>query len=113
MNDMTLDELKEAVVADLTTELGKDEDFEESVLEAKVSQAIREVKAARKHPSNYTDEMIARDLERYYSNVYNIALYEYNQVGADFQSGHSENGVNRTYSDREKLFYGIIPIATL
>lgn len=110
---MTLEELKENIVAELSNELSKDDDYDESVLESKVAQAIREVKNARKYPSYYTDVMIASDLERFYSNVYNIALYEYNQVGVDFQTGHSENGTNRTYSDRSKLFYGIIPLATV
>ncbi len=110
---MTLDELKEAIIADLTTELRDDADFNEALLIAKVVQAIREVKKARRYPSAYTEEMIASDMERYYSNVYDIALYDYNQVGIDFQTGHNENGINRQFVDRSKLFYGIIPVAVI
>lgn len=110
---MTLEELKEAVIADLTTELREDADFNEAILVAKVAQAIREVRLARKYPTGYTDEMIAGDMERYYSNVYNIALYEYNQVGMDSQSAHSENGTSRTFVNKAELFNGIIPIAVL
>ena len=110
---MTLDELKEAVIADLTVELRDDADFSETLLVSKVAQALREVVSARRYPSGYPEDMIASDIERYYSNVYKIALYDYNQVGIDFESGHSENGINRQFSDRKKLFYGIIPIAVV
>lgn len=110
---MTLEEMKDMAVAELSTELSKDQDYDESVLEAKVNHAIHEIKVARKYPSAYTQEMIDRDMENYYSNVCKIALYDYNQVGVDFQTGHNENGVSRIYSDRDKLFYGIIPIAIL
>jgi len=110
---MTLDELKEAVIADLTVELRDDADFSEALLVSKVAQALREVVSARRYPNGYSEDMIASDIERYYSNVYKIALYDYNQVGIDFESGHSENGINRQFSDRKKLFYGIIPIAVV
>lgn len=110
---MTLDELKEAVIADLTTELRDDPDFSEALLGSKVAQALREVKSARRYPKEYTEEMISSDMEQYFSNVYNIALYDYNQVGIDFETGHSENGINRQFTDRKKLFYGIIPVAVV
>ena len=110
---MTLEALKEAIVADLSTELNKDPDFREDMLSSKVEQAIREIQDIRKYPPYYTDEMIEADMSRYRSNVYKIALSDYNQIGVDFQTAHNENGVSRTYSDRSKLFYGIIPIAVL
>lgn len=110
---MTLDELKEAVIADLTTELREDPDFNEAILGAKVAQALREVKTHRRYPSLYTDEMIARDMERFYSNVYNVALYEYNQVGMDSQTAHSENGTSRTFVNKAELFNGVIPLAVM
>ena len=110
---MTLEELQNAVFNDLKTELKTDADYNENVLASKVAQAVREVMAARRYPSYYLEEAIAADMERFYSNVYKLALYDYNQIGIDFQTGHNENGINRSFSDRSKLFYGVIPIAVV
>lgn len=103
--------LQEEVVADLTAELENEPTFDLSVLSQKVVNAIKEVKRARKYPAYYTDEQINSDLYYFYSNIRNIALYDYNKVGAENESSHSENSVSRTWTDRNKLFYGIIPFA--
>ena len=110
---MTLDELEAEVISELTVELREDDNFSDTILAGKVRQAIREVKRARRYPSYYTDDMISADMEAFESNVYNIALYEYNQVGMDSQKSHSENGVSRTFVDKPELFAGIIPLAVV
>lgn len=105
--------LKEEILADLTFELEGEPTFNSSKLEAKIASAIREVKIARKYPSSYTDDMIEKDLYNYYSNIRNIALYDYNKIGAEGETAHNENGVSRSYVDREKLFAGVIPLAKI
>ena len=108
---MTVVELKDAIVSELTIELQSDPSFSVELLGVKVDSAIREVKRARRYPSYYTEAMIDEDLTGFYSNIKNIALYDYNQIGIEFQSASTENGENRTYADRNKLFYGVIPFA--
>lgn len=103
--------LQDEVIADLTIELSGEPTFNADILKQKVIGAIREVKRARKYPSYYTDEQIQTDLYEYYSNIRNIALYDYNQIGIEFQISSSENGISRTYTDRNKLFSGIIPLS--
>ena len=103
--------LQDEIIADLTTELKNEQTFDLSKLKQKVINAIREVKKARKYPATYEDETIDKDLAEYYSNIRNIALYDYNQIGIEFQTSSSENGVSRNYMEREKLFSGIIPLA--
>lgn len=105
--------LQGELIADLTVELQDEPTFVSSKLNQKVINAIREVVRARNYPSNYTEEQINTDLYRYYSNIRNIALYDYNQIGIEFQTSSSENGISRTYMSREKLFSGIIPIAKI
>lgn len=105
--------LQDELIADLTLELKDEPTFSSDKLKQKVINAIREVKRARKYPTNYTTEMIDKDLYEYYSNIRNISLYDYNQIGIEFQTTSSENGVSRAYMDREKLFSGIIPLAKL
>ena len=108
---MTESELKDAIMTELRIELQGDPSLSEEMLSVKVDNAIREVKRARRYPTRYTDSMIERDLSGFYSNIKNIALYDYNQIGIEGQSASSENGENRTFVDRNKLFYGVIPFA--
>ena len=104
--------LDEEIFADLEEELKiSDPNFNSDLLRSKVKNAMSEVKKARKYPAYYTEEQINRDMYEYYSNVRNIALYDYNLIGGEGEQSHSENGVSRSYIDRDKLFAGIIPIS--
>lgn len=104
--------LEQEIMADLTAELSiSDENFNETLLLSKVRNALREVKKARKYPVYYTESQIDKDMYNYYSNVRNIALYDYNLIGAEGQESSSENGTSRAYVDRNKLFSGIIPLS--
>lgn len=103
--------LQDELIADLTTELSKEPTFDAELLKAKVVNAIREVVRARKYPKYYGREYLSEDLYDYYSNIRNIALYDYNLSGAEGQTSASENGTSRSYVDRKSLFAGIIPIA--
>jgi hypothetical protein len=104
--------LEQELVADLTDELSEgDELFNEKLMLSKIRNAIREVKRVRNYPSSYTDEMIDNDMYGFYSNIRNIALYDYNMIGVEGQSSGGENGTSRTYVDRDKLFNGVIPLS--
>lgn len=104
--------LEQEIIADLTVELEiADKNFDSILLRSKVQNALREVKRARKYPGSYSDSRIERDMRDYYSNIRNIALYDYNTIGMEFQSSSSENSTSRVMTDRDKLFAGIIPIS--
>jgi hypothetical protein len=109
---MSITELAEAVIDQLTTELQMEEAFNEELLETKVNSAITEIKNKRRYPSSYTEEMIASDLSQFQANIANLALFDYDMVGAQGESSHGENGVSRTYIDRRRLFSGIVPLAS-
>lgn len=104
-------ELKNELISDLTKEFEKEPVFSAEVLERKIENAIKEVARARRYPKDYTVEQIKNDVSEYYSNIRNIALFDYNQIGSEGQTSHNENGINRSYIDRNKLFSGIIPLA--
>lgn len=100
--------LEEEIMADLTAELSlTDPNFSAALLLPKVRNAMREVKRARNYPESYTDAQIEADMYNYYSNIRNIALYDYNQIGAEWQKSIGENGTSRTFVDRKSLFSGI------
>ena len=101
-------ELKQEIIADLTTELQNDPAFRADVLELKVSDAIREVMMKRNYSAtSYTEKQIEKDLQNYYSIIKNVALYDYNHIGAEGESSHSENSVSRTWVNRDDLFKGL------
>lgn len=102
------------IIKELTTELEiTDKNFNATLLELKVKSAYDDVVRSRKYPNRYTDKMIYEDMLKFKSNVKSIALYDYNKIGADFEDSHSENGTSRNYSDRNKLFGGIIPLSAV
>ena len=103
-------DLELEILADITAEMGN-EDFNTAVMTAKIKSAYREVKRSRNYPDTYSDEKIEKDMESYFSNIKNIALYDYNMIGAEGEATHSENGVSRTYIDRKSLFAGVLPIS--
>lgn len=102
--------IEQEIFVDLSAELSvSDKNFNETLLLSKVRNAMREVKRARNYPKSYTDSQIETDMYDYFSNIRNIALYDYNQIGAEGQTSSSENGTSRSYVDRDKLFCGIFP----
>jgi hypothetical protein len=72
-------------------------------------QATEDVKARRNYPDSYTDEMITEDLKKFESVIVNLAVYDHSQAGEAFMASYNENGVNRTWRDRDSLFVGVFP----
>lgn len=106
--------LVDELVDDLTLEIKPfDVNFNGDLLESKVKGAVREIIRARRYPVGYSDEKIERDVDQFYSNIKNIALYDYNQVGAEGQHSSTENDTVRIFVDRSSLFSGVLPFANL
>lgn len=103
------DELENSIISELEIELSGEAAFNRNVLAIKVRSAIREVKAKREYGNaNFTEIDIEKDLWKYYANIKNLARYDYNQIGIEGQVSHGENGINRTYHDRDKCFNGVV-----
>lgn len=109
--------LQNEILIDLGTELelldlesqealeGKEQDV--ACLSSKIKNALREVSNKRNYPEHFTEVQIEKDLERYYSNIRELALYDYNQVGVEGQVSHHENGTNRTWKSRNDCLLGV------
>ena len=48
-------------------------------------------------------------MKRFDSIIVNLALYDYNQEGGEFQTSSSENGTSRNWIDRDKILGKITP----
>lgn len=100
-------DIQSEVYTDLCEELDINNAKDEAKLLAKVKYAVREVKNRRSYPSHFTDEAIENDLQKLYSNIHDLALYDYNQIGAEGQTSHGENGISRTWKDRDDCLKGV------
>lgn len=84
---------------------------ENPFLEQLISQAEADIVAKRMYPDSYTEQKIAEDLKRFESVIVNVVVYDHSQAGENFMANYSENGVSRTWRDRDSLFVGVFPFA--
>lgn len=103
------------IVDELDTELRAidPDDPNLSVLPTKVKAAYRRVQVARNYPKSWAAEQISADMVNYYQNIRDLALYEYNTIGAEYQSHHEENGTIRTWYERDKCLRGVFPFVSI
>lgn len=102
-----MEALLNEILNDLASELGLTEDSDLAVLSSKIKSAIREVQMHRNYPDHFTEAQIEADLKRHYSNIRELALYDFNQVGAEGQMSHNENSTSRTWKDRKECLNGV------
>lgn len=95
------------ILNDLIDEIGLEDASDIAVLNSKVKNAYREVKRTRNYQPCHSKEFVDRDMENFYSNIRELALYDFNQVGGEGQVSHSENGTSRAWKDRKECFNGI------
>lgn len=88
-------------------------DKEDELLEELIYQAEQDVRLYRNYPSNYTEEMIEKDMNKFESIIVNLALYDYNQEGGEFQISSSENGTSRSWIDRDKILGKVTPFVQI
>ena len=112
---MTTSDMLDEIFDNLKNEIWADEAqanlLSENLLRTKINSAYREVVKARHYPSSYTETQIESDIVGFYSNIEAIARYDYNTVGSEGMSSYSSDGTAIHYKDRDKLFYGVYPIA--
>ena len=105
-----MEELISEILEDLIAELEDSGNFNKAALAAKVKAAAREIRRDRNYPDFYSEEMVVKDLSNYYSNIHDLAMYDYNQSGAEGQTSHNENGTSRAWKPRSDCKLGVIAI---
>lgn len=103
--------LKQFHIDSETSEVVFDKPEENPLLEQLINQAEVDIRAKRKYPESYTEEKIVADMEKFQSVVVNLAVYDRSQAGENFMASYTENGVVRTWRDRDDLFVGVFPFA--
>lgn len=83
------------------------------IIEQLIKQATEDVKAKRNYPDSYTEEMITEDLKQFEGVIVNLVVYDHSQAGEEFMASFGENGVSRTWKDRDSLFVGVFPFVKM
>lgn len=116
---MTFEILKGQILDELWTQLSEEVGFDGNILESKLNVAFREVMQERtkkyggRYPDSMSEESAVSDLSQFYSHIFNLALFDYNTIGIEFQTSSTENSTTRTYRDRDRLFNGINPLSRI
>ena len=85
------------------------EQVENPLLNQLIEQAKKEIAIKRMYPDTYTEDDIAKDLKRFENNIVDLAVYDRSQAGEAYMASYSENGVSRSWKNREDLFFGVYP----
>ena len=79
------------------------------ILEQFISKAKQDVIRKRNYPKSYDKKKISEDLKNYESVIIDAVVYDYSQIGGEYQKTLIENSIHRTWVSRDSLFEGIIP----
>ena len=90
-----------------------DQKEDNPLLEQLIKQVTNEVMNRRMYTSNYTQEQIDEDLKKFETTIVNAVVYDRSQAGESFMQSYSENGVSRTWKDRDKLFSEVYPFVKI
>ena len=110
-----MEELINEILGDLKDEIGIESDSkEEKSLKAKIKRAIKTVRSRRRYPKSHTESAILTDLKQnYYDAISYLALYDFNMMGVEGQTMHTENTVQRIWHNREECLMSIVGYARL
>ena len=103
---------EENIVRAIGLEMGKDPTFNLDIVASKVSAVVRELIQRRRYiAAKWSEQAILDDIENYYPQVLNVARFDFNTIGAEGEERHTENGIDRTFTERGKLWAGVVPIS--
>ena len=90
-------------------------DLDKNVLiEELIEKAKLDIAKNRNYPDSYTEEMRNEDIEKnYLGMLIDLVLFDYYADGMDYETNHSENGVNRTMIKRESIVGDVTPFAQI
>lgn len=110
-----MEELLEELNTDLEAEFASElhDDSDKALLSSKVKGAYYTVRRKRNYQEHHTEEFIDKDMKSMYDIVKELAMYDWDHVGAEGETSHSENGINRSWNPRENILRDVTPFATV
>lgn len=110
-----MEELQAEILDELKIELSDciDSDSDLAILGVKVKNAIRAVENAINFREHHDEEYRLKEIRRYIDNIKDLATYDFMIIGAEGETSHDENGIDRVYKDRKDCFSGIVRYADI
>lgn len=108
-----MEELIQAVYDQLMLDINPTREGESDALLIKVENAAKAIRNLRRYPSTMDETAIAADMAHYFAQIYDLAMYDFNQRGAEGQSVVQENGEYRSFHHRLDMIKGVYPFAVL
>ena len=107
-----MDELRTEITPLLSQYLAEDAPSYE-VMSVFADRAMLAFEEYRNYPSTWTSEKILADMNKHKSCIADLALYEYTQQGAEFQSMHIESGLYRMWKNQGSIYthHRVVPFA--
>lgn len=106
-----IEEVEDEATGEKSDKVVFDEKECNPLIEQLLEQARKEIISRRNYPDTYTQDQIDSDVKNYENIMVNLAVYDHSQAGEAFMASYNENGVNRTWRDRDSLFVGVFPFA--
>lgn len=108
-------ELQDSIYSDLKTELSSElaRGNDEALLLSKVKGAMDDVMSMRNYQEHHSEEFIRKDMRKMKPIIKRLALYDWNTVGAEFHKSFSENGISRSFVNRDDILSEVIPFVTV
>ena len=106
-----IEEVEDEATGEKSDKVVFDEKECNPLIEQFLEQARKEIISRRNYPDTYTQDQIDSDVKNYENIMVNLAVYDRSQAGEAFMASYNENGVNRTWRDRDSLFVGVFPFA--
>lgn len=106
-----LKELMEELGLELEEELHGSSD--EVLLFSKIKSAYLSVKRKRNYQDHHTQDFIDEDMKSMHDIIKELAIYDWNHVGGEGETSHSENGTSRTWHPRNDILAAIVPFVQI
>ena len=71
------------------------------------------MKRKRNYQRHHTQDFIDTDMADMYDIIKDLAMYDWNHIGAEGETSHSENGTSRTWTSRKDILTEVIPFVTV
>ena len=90
----------------------KEEEINNNLLSLLVEKSVNTVCNIR-YGNTFTDEQKDKAIEQYNNKIFDLTLYRYLKMGAEFEKTHASNGTTITYQSESDILKGIVPLAKI
>ena len=90
----------------------EEEEINDNLLSLLCKKSVDTVCQTR-YGNTFTDEQKDKAIEQYNTQIFDLTLYRYLTMGAEFEKQHSSNGTTISYRSESDILKGIVPLAKI